>query len=171
MPDTERLLLRRFKAADLNDLYELMSDEENIALLPGEPLSFNDTCEELVKRMKSDEYYAIVLKNSTRVIGSIRLARKSCLNRELDIIIDRKHQRQLYGYEACSVLISEAFAEGAHRIYSVGCPENTAGVALLKKLGFVCEAHLKSNVYYECDENGRPLWKDTSVYAMLNPNE
>lgn len=33
------------------------------------------------------------------------------------------------------------------------------------------EAHLRQNVYFWTDERGFPLWKDTYVYALLNPDE
>lgn len=31
------------------------------------------------------------------------------------------------------------------------------------------EAHLRQNVYFWTDEQGFPQWKDTYVYALLNP--
>ena len=32
------------------------------------------------------------------------------------------------------------------------------------------KAYLKKNVYFWKDEEGRPLWKDTYIYARLNEN-
>lgn len=39
---------------------------------------------------------------------------------------------------------------------------------LLESLGFRKEAHFKQNVYFRKDEAGKPIWKDTFVYGLLN---
>ncbi len=46
-------------------------------------------------------------------------------------------------------------------------PVNTSSWGLLEVLGFDREAHLKKNVYFWTDEQGKPVWKDTYIYAKL----
>ena len=38
-------------------------------------------------------------------------------------------------------------------------------------LNFQREAHLRKNVYFWKDENGKVLWKDTYIYAKLNDEQ
>lgn len=33
------------------------------------------------------------------------------------------------------------------------------------------EAHLRENVYFWKDENGKPIWKDTYIYARLDEDK
>ena len=49
-------------------------------------------------------------------------------------------------------------------------PDNGSSWKLLETLGFQREAHLRKNVYFWKDETGKPIWKDTYVYAKLNDN-
>ena len=72
-----------------------------------------------------------------------------------------------YAKESCEALIARAFAGGAHRIYAECDPENTGSWKLLEALGFEREAHLKRNIYFWRDEQGRPIWKDTYIYAKV----
>lgn len=37
---------------------------------------------------------------------------------------------------------------------------------LLERLGFEREAHFRQNVYFWTDAEGKPIWKDTYVYAL-----
>ena len=54
-------------------------------------------------------------------------------------------------------------------IYAECDPRNEASWRLLERLGMAREAHLRQNVYFWTDEQGLPQWKDTYVYALLNP--
>ena len=36
---------------------------------------------------------------------------------------------------------------------------------LLEKVGLNREAHFRQNIWFHKDENGKPIWKDTYVYA------
>ena len=68
-------------------------------------------------------------------------------------------------------MIGEAFRQGAHRIYAECDSQNQASWRLLERLGMVREAHLRRNVFFWTDKQSLPLWKDTYVYALLNPEE
>ncbi len=65
-------------------------------------------------------------------------------------------------------MVEQAFADGIHRIFSECDPENQSSWKLLESLGFEREAHLKQNVYFWKDDNDKPIWKDTYIYAKLN---
>jgi RimJ/RimL family protein N-acetyltransferase len=50
-------------------------------------------------------------------------------------------------------------------------PDNTASWRVLEKLGFVREGHLRRNVFFRVDADGRPRWQDTFEYGLLNSLE
>ena len=73
-----------------------------------------------------------------------------------------------YAKESCKELIALAFSNGVHRIFAKCDPKNQASWRLLESLGFEREAHLKQNVYFWKDDTGKPIWKDTYIYAKVN---
>ena len=64
-------------------------------------------------------------------------------------------------------LVNLAFSKGVHRIFAECDPQNKGSWKLLEALGFEKEAHLKKNVYFWKDEDNKPIWKDTYIYAKL----
>lgn len=46
-------------------------------------------------------------------------------------------------------------------------PENTASWRLMERLGMRRKGELKQNVYFFCDPEGNPIWKDTYEYGLL----
>ena len=83
---TKRLILRRYKKEDLQDLFEYLSDKKVVEFEPYKPMSLDEAKENL---------------------------------------------------------------------------------KWLEALGFCREAHLKQNVYFWKDGDGKPVWKDTYIYAKL----
>ena len=67
-------------------------------------------------------------------------------------------------------MIQLAFSHGIHRIYAECDPDNLNSWKLLEALAFQREAYFRRNVYIWKDEEDRPIWKDTYVYAKLNDN-
>ena len=47
MIETERLILRRFRKEDLQDLYEYLSDAETVQYEPYRPMDMNEVKEQL----------------------------------------------------------------------------------------------------------------------------
>ena len=68
---TERLVLRQFKEADYDDLYEFLSQlkDDEFEGYPG--ITYENGREHLKYRVGSEEFYAIELKESGKVIGNI----------------------------------------------------------------------------------------------------
>ena len=52
--ETERLILRRYKKEDLQDLFEYLSDGEVLEYEPYKPMSLNETKENLEWRISTD---------------------------------------------------------------------------------------------------------------------
>lgn len=165
---TERLVLRQFKESDYDDLFEYLSQlkDNEFEGYPG--ITYENGREHLKYRVGSKEFYAIELKQSGKVIGNIYYGNRDFESKEVGYIINKDYQREGYASEALRAVIENGFANGVHRIFAECDPRNTCSWKLLEKVGLEREAHFKQNIYFHKDENGKPKWKDTFVYAVLN---
>ncbi len=73
-----------------------------------------------------------------------------------------------YATESCRRIIDYGFNHlKARRIIAMCNPENKSSWKLLERLKVRREGHLKKNIYFKCDQEGRPIWNDTYEYAVL----
>ncbi|WP_338645158.1 GNAT family N-acetyltransferase [Flavobacterium sp. KS-LB2] len=169
--ETERLLLRRVDSNDINEIFALRSNPETMKYIP-RPLvkTDEDALEHIAmidSKIDSDEgiNWAITLKDNPKLIGIIGHYR-----------IKPEHYRAEIGYMLLPEyqgkgIISEAVKEAVkygfnvmnlHSIEAIIAPDNYGSAKVLEKNGFVKEAHLRENEFYE----GRFL--DTVIYSILN---
>ncbi|MGN1016340.1 MAG: GNAT family N-acetyltransferase [Faecousia sp.] len=165
---TERLILRRFREEDLNDLYEYLSDEQVVQFEPYRPMSPEETRENLTWRIGTEEMIAVVCADTGKLIGNVYLGNRDFDSLELGYVFNRAYWGRGYARESCEALIALSFSRGIHRIFAECDPQNEPSWHLLESLGFQREAHLRENVYFWKDENGNPIWKDTYIYSKLN---
>ena len=164
---TARLLLRPFRESDCDDLFEFLYQlrDDEFEGYPG--ITYESGREQLRQRLGSEEYYAIELAESGKVIGNVYCGMRPFEARELGYIVNGDYRRQGYAAEAVSAVIGAVFREGAHRVCAECDPRNDRSWRLPEKLGLRREAHLKQNVWFRRDASGAPVWKDTFVYAIL----
>lgn len=164
---TERLVLREFRETDYDDLYEFLSqlEDDEFEGYPG--ITYENGKEHLKYRLKSEEFYAIELKENGKVIGNIYCGNREFDAKELGYIVNRDYQRKGIACEALKAIMEHVFRQGTHRVYAECDPRNDCSWRLLEKAGLEREAHFKQNVYFHKDETGQPKWKDTYVYAKL----
>ena len=164
---TEQMILRPFKESDYDDLYEFLSQlaDDEFEGFPG--ITYENGREHLKYRLGSEEFYAIELANSGKVIGNIYCGNRDFEAKEVGYIVNKQYQRKGYAYEALSAVIQHAFAEGVHRVFAECDPRNTSSWKLLEKAGLKREASFRQNIYFHKDDHGTPIWKDTYVYAAL----
>lgn len=165
---TPRLILRRYKESDLEDLHRYLSDPEVVRFEPYRPMNMEETEEELKRRMASDEMTAVELKESGRLIGNVYLGRRDFNSMELGFVFNREYWGRGLASESCRAVIEWAFAKGVHRVFAECDPENESSWRLLEALGFQREGHLRQNVCFWTDGSGSPLWKDTYIYGRLD---
>lgn len=168
LAQTKRLILRRYKQEDLQDLWEYLSDAETLAYEPYRPMTLEEAEENLKWRMGTEEMVAVELADARKMIGNVYLGKRNFEALEIGYVFNRAYWGKGYAAESCRALISQAFSQGIHRIYGECDPDNQRSWRLLEALGFRREAHLKQNVYFWKDGDGRPIWKDTYVYAQLS---
>ena len=152
LAETPRLILRRYEKGDLQDLFEYLSDAEVVKYEPHKPMTLAEAERSLDWRIGTDEMIAVEWKDSRKMIGNV---------------FNRNYWGKGCASESCRALIQQAFSAGIHRIYAECDPLNVRSWKLLEAIGFRREAHLIQNVYFWKDESGRPIWKDTYVYAKL----
>lgn len=165
--ETCRLILRRYEAKDLQDLYEYLSDPDVVRFEPYKPMTRKEVVENLAWRMDTDEMIAVELKENHKMIGNIYLGKRDFDSLELGYAFNRIYWGKGYAYEGASALIEQAFKQGIHRIYAECDPLNTDSWKFLEGLDFQREAHLRENIFFWRNEEGMPVWKDTYVYAKL----
>ncbi len=167
---TARLLLRPFTEADYDDLFEFLSQLESDEFEGYPGITYENGKKHLQDRVGSEEYYAVELAETGKVIGSIYCGKRDFEAREIGYIINGQYRRKGYALEALSAIVENVFREGAHRVYAECDPQNSPSWSLLEKLGMRREAHLRQNLYFRRDADGKPVWKDTFIYA-LNEND
>ena len=109
---TERLLLRAFQEADYDDLFEFLSQlkDDEFEGYPG--ISYENCREYLQQRMDSEEFYAVELADSGKVIGNIYCGERDFEAKEVGYIINRNYRRTGYAEEALSAVIrNKAYTE------------------------------------------------------------
>ena len=166
--ETERLILRRYKKSDLKDLYEYLSDSDVVKYEPYKPMTMSEVENNLDWRISTDEMIAVELKSNNKMIGNVYLGKRNFESLEMGYVFNKDYWGKGYAKESCMKLIELAFSNGIHRIFAECDPQNLGSWKLLESLEFEKEAHLKKNVYFWKDDNNKPIWKDTYIYAKLN---
>lgn len=169
--ETSDLIIRSYELKDENDLCEYMLQRVNAEFESYPDFTSERAKEEIEYRVQSDEFYAIELKNEHKVIGNIYLGKRDFNTRELGYVLNENYQHRGYGSDASKAMIEYMFNQGVHRIYAECAPQNPPSWKLMEKIGMKREAYFRKNVSFHRDQNGNPIYWDTYVYAILNPDE
>ena len=169
--ETERLYLRRVTKEDVNEIFALRSDQEVMKYIP-RPLvkSDEDALAHIAmidEKIDSNEgiNWAITLKGNPKLIGIIGhyRIRPEHFRAEIGYMLLPEYQGKGIISEAIKEVVNYGFeVMKLHSIEAIIDPENFASEKVLQKNGFVKEAHLKENEFYD----GRFL--DTVIYSILN---
>lgn len=165
---TERLVLRKFRESDYDDLFEFLSQLRDNEFEGYPDITYENGREHLAYRLGSEEFYAVALKATGKVIGNVYCGKRDFNAREIGYIVNEQYRRKGYALEALKAVIEHAFRSGVHRVFAECDPRNECSWRLLEKAGLTREAHFRRNIYFRKDSQGKPVWKDTYVYAGLN---
>lgn len=168
--ETERLHLRRVVKEDVKEIFALRSNKETMKYIP-RPLvkTEEDAMAHIAlidSKIENNEgiNWAITLKGNPKLIGLIGHYRikPEHFRAEIGYMILPEYQGKGIIMEAIKETVTYGFnIMKLHSIEAVIDPENYASERVLQKCGFVKEAHLKENEYYD----GRFL--DTIIYSIL----
>lgn len=168
--ESERLLLRRITAEDIQEVYDLRSNPDIMKYIPRPLVTNHDEALAHITmindKIESGEAinWGITLKPSNKLLGIIGHYR-----------IKWEHFRSEIGYmllpetagkgmatEALQLIVNYGFNHmKMHSLEGVIDPENFASARVLEKNGFVKEAHFREYEFYE----GKFL--DSAIYSKL----
>lgn len=165
----ERITLRDFEADDLDASMAIVGDDAVTRTLSFDSRSRDEQADRLagdVARARGDPrpdfYLAIVTAEPGRLIGFVRLGLAGHRGGELGYALRRDHWGRGYATEAAGLLIDFGFSTlGLHRVQAACGPDNVRSRALLDRLGFCYEGHIRDHVF----TNG--AWRDSLLYAVL----
>jgi [ribosomal protein S5]-alanine N-acetyltransferase len=171
--ESERLLLRQITADDVKEVYELRSNPETMKYIP-RPLATNYDDALAHIKLINDKIvtneginWAVTLKGSDKLLGVVGHYRIQWHNFRSEIgymFLPECHGKGI-ATEVIKLLIDYGFDEmNMHSLEAVIAPENGASARVLEKNGFVKEAHILENEFYE----GKFL--DTVIYSLLKRN-
>jgi len=169
--ETERLLLRRFTMADTEDMFREWAGDENVTrYLAFEPhKSAGETktilAQWIVGYEELNNYqYAIEIKNSSELIGSItvRIRNEKSKTADVGYCIGVKYWNNGYTSEALQALIHYMFYDvGVNRIEAYHSVNNPASGKVMQKAGMyregMCRQKYMSNVGYQ----------DSDIYGLV----
>lgn len=119
---------------------------------------------------KNEEFFAVCLKETGKVIGEVFYCRDK---QEDDTVspcwmFNKKFQGNGYAYEAASVLIDYLFGNlSVRRIYVYTEDYNFSCQRLCEKLGMRREGLFKEFVSFINNPDGSPKYENTIQYAIL----
>jgi RimJ/RimL family protein N-acetyltransferase len=173
---TDRLVLRRYEAGDVDDVHAILSRPDVVQYLYWE-VQTRDRVAEVLQRYGGD----ISLENDndalrlaitwpgaegtqTGVIGEAVLWLRSVEHRqgEIGYLLHPAFGGQGFAREAASALLDLAFSRlRLHRVYGRTDARNAASANLMRKLGMRQEAHFIGNEWF------KGAWGDELVFAIL----
>ena len=173
---TERLILRPFLETDAADAYEYLHEPMVHCFEDMRADSFADAMDAVLERAKDSEYYfAIVLKESGKVIGEIFAYPEGDEHPGGNSntfspcwMLNPEYHGKGYAYEAARAYFDFLFTQkGARRLYAYNEDYNTASQKLCEKLGMRREGFYLEFISFVNDENGNPIYENTYEYAIL----
>lgn len=169
---TARLLLRPYRADDLDDLYAIQSREDVNRYLYWSPRTREEVADVITKRAAMGTLegegdilvLAVELRDGGTMIGDVNLSWESEEHRkgEFGFVFHPDHHGRGYAGEAAVEMLRLGFERlRLHRIVGRADGRNTASTRLMEKLGLRREAHFVQNEWVKGE------WADEVVYAML----
>ena len=142
--ETDRLILRRYRAVDIQDLYKYLSNPKVLEYEPYKPMTMEEAKENLESRIASDEMIAVELKSTGKMIGNVYLGKCDCNSLELGYVFNEDYWHMGYARESCEKLIENAFEHGLAKMKSGG------------KITIHCKTD-RDQIYFIIHNNGKGM--------------
>lgn len=169
--ETERLIIRRFRKEDWQDLYDYLSRPEVVRFEPYDVCTERDAREIAVERSKNDSFYAVALKNEGKVIGNLyfeQIEMKAFNTWELGYVFHSGYHGNGYATESCLKLLDFAFSSlDVRRVIAMCNIKNVPSWKLLERLKLRREGYFLQKAFFKRDKEGSPIWNDVYAYAIL----
>jgi ribosomal-protein-alanine N-acetyltransferase len=161
--------LREFRITDVDDALAVVGDDQVTKWL-----SFDSRSPEQAKAMiqgaversrhspRTEYYLAVTPLEDDRVVGFARIGLAGVQAGKLGYAVAAPYWGRGYATDAARTMIGFGFEElGLHRISAAIGPDNTASIAVVRRLGFTEEGTLRDHVF----TNG--AWRDSVLYSVL----
>ncbi len=178
--ETDRLILRPFLERDAADVFEYLKEPMVNCFACMKLNSLEEAKAEMKNRIDEMEYYfAIVLKDTGKVIGEIDAYPEHAEPHDQDgdspldtfspcWMLNQAYHGKGYAYEAARAFFDYLFREkGARRIYAYVEDYNIQSQHLCEKLGMRREGLFLEFVSFINDFDGKPQYENTYQFAIL----
>lgn len=151
---TQRLILRKFKLEDKEDIFDILSDDQT-TLDVGGYHAFEKMDEEyqaLIERFLTQERYSIVCKETNKVVGMVNLQEdeRAVKTYELGFVISPKCRRRGYAFEAITNMIEVLFEKTDIKMFTAShFQDNDASKNIILKMGFVYEGISRNGIFHD----------------------
>ena len=139
---TQRLLIRKWDPADLEDAQAIYGDPETMRFIPCGALDREQTARMIARMMERDErdgfgIWPVLLKSERRIIGECGITYVPGHGTDVEVawIFNRRYHGQGYAAEAATAVLRFAFTQaGLHQVYALIDRGNAASIALANRL-------------------------------------
>ena len=169
--ETERLILRPFRAGDAADLFAYLRAPTASCFLSLKLADLAAAEIEVGKRAVDEGCLAICLKQTGQVIGDLFGGGGEEEEDETASVgwhLNPRFGGKGYAFEAARALFDHLFgAKGFRRIYAYVEDHNKPSQRLCEKLGMRREGVFVEFVSFTKDDAGNPIYENTMQYAIL----
>jgi [ribosomal protein S5]-alanine N-acetyltransferase len=167
---SDRLLLRKIDNNDVNEVYALRSNSETMKYIPRPLVTSNEEALVHIKmiqdKIENSEgiNWAITIKGDAKLIGIIGhyRIRWEHFRSEIGYMLLPEYHGKGIITEAIQLMIDYGFNKmNMHSLEAIIDPANIASARVLEKNGFIKEAHLIENEFFD----GKFL--DTVIYSFV----
>ncbi len=165
---TERLILRNFRASDAADLLAYLHEPRVRCFLSMKLEDLAAAQAEAEARSRSDDYIAVCLRESGKLIGDVFAMPEPPDTYSVGWHFNADFAGAGFAGEAARRLFDYLFqAKAARRLYAYVEDDNLASQRLCEKLGMRQEGLFREFVSFVNDQAGDPIFENTFQYAVL----
>lgn len=168
--ETQRLLLRAFLSADAADVLSYRKQLTIHCFADMKLSSLQDAEREIAEHAGEENYYAIVCKESGRVIGEIFAHPEEGQGDTFSLcwMLGEEYRGKGFAFEAAQALLKQLFCrQGARRVFAYTEDYNFPSQKLCERLGMRREGEFKEFISFVTQPDGKPLYENTLQYAIL----
>lgn len=167
----ERVSLREFTPEDLDVVARIVGDDRVTTFLSFDSRTRDQASATLTGMLSSaraeprtEFYLAIEPLDSPPAVGFIRLALSGVRAAKVGYAVAADQWGRGYATDAVQTMVRYAWdVLDLHRITAAIGPQNTASIAVVKRVGMEYEGRLRDHVF----TNG--AWRDSLLYSIIRP--